>query len=152
MQCGIFDCSISRSSWNYLEDNKITATITCTSIKLVYIINMFHKLQSEFLKYFLFRSFVPQSMKASMLFPFISDHNSAEHVSAQAEKRDLLNKNISAVSNQLSSMTEERDLLNKNFSAVSNQLSSMTEERDLLTKKTEELKKQSESLCELLCL
>ncbi|XP_039862764.1 CD209 antigen-like protein E [Simochromis diagramma] len=48
-------------------------------------------------------------------------HNSAEHVSAQAEKRDLLNKNISAVSNQLSSMTEERDLL---------------------TKKTEELKKQ----------
>lgn len=131
MQCGIFDCSISKSSWNYLEDNKLTATITCTSIKLVYIINMFHKLQSEFLKYFLFRSFVPQSMKASMLFPFISDHNLAEHVSAQAE---------------------ERDLLNKNFSAVSNQLSSMTEERDLLTKKTEELKKQSESLCELLCL
>lgn len=70
-------------------------------------------------------------MKASMLFPFISDHNSAEHVSAQAEERDLLNKNISAVSNQLSSMTEERDLL---------------------TKKTEELKKQSESSCELLCL
>nr|XP_024656738.1 C-type lectin domain family 12 member B [Maylandia zebra] len=48
-------------------------------------------------------------------------HNSAEHVSAQAEERDLLNKNISVVSNQLSSMTEERDLL---------------------TKKTEELKKQ----------
>ncbi|XP_019208826.1 CD209 antigen-like protein E [Oreochromis niloticus] len=63
------------------------------------------------------------------------NHNLAGHVSAEAEKRDLLNKNISAVSNQLSSMTEERDLLNKKFSAVSNQLSSMTEERDLLTKK-----------------
>uniref|UniRef100_A0A669EPB5 C-type lectin domain-containing protein n=2 Tax=Oreochromis niloticus TaxID=8128 RepID=A0A669EPB5_ORENI len=34
-------------------------------------------------------------------------HNSAEHVSAEAEKRDFLNKNISALSNQLSSMTEE---------------------------------------------
>ncbi|XP_039456396.1 hepatic lectin-like [Oreochromis aureus] len=40
-------------------------------------------------------------------------HNLVEHVSAEAEKRDLLNKNISAVSNQLSSMTKERDLLSK---------------------------------------
>lgn len=89
---------------------------------------------------------------------FISDHNLAGHVSAEAEKRDLLNKNIFELSNQLSSMTEERDFVNKNFSALSNQLSSMTEERDLLSKKTEELKKllcfynQSESLCELFCL
>ncbi|KAL3969671.1 sodium-dependent lysophosphatidylcholine symporter 1 [Sarotherodon galilaeus] len=45
-------------------------------------------------------------------------HNLAGHVSAEAEKRDLLNKNISAVSNQLSSITEERDLLNKKFSAA----------------------------------
>lgn len=58
---------------------------------------------------------------------------------------------------QLSSITEERDLLNTNLSSMSNKLFSMTEERDLLhanlTKITEELKRQkslfnqSESLC-----
>ncbi|XP_025759470.1 C-type lectin domain family 4 member E [Oreochromis niloticus] len=76
------------------------------------------------------------------------NHNLAGHVSAEAEKRDLLNKNISAVSNQLSSMTEERDILNKNISAVSNQLSSMTEERDILNKNISAVSNQLSSMNE----